>query len=115
MLNHRVTFDMAEGIASPVEQGIQGGIQQQVSDFKSEPRHIHQLYGTDSTNSLKAAYAQNCLLSRRLLERGVRYVNLYCASRSSGADGYLNWDAHKTLKSDYERHIPIFDQPTAAL
>ena len=46
---------------------------------------------------------------------GVRYVNLYCASRASGVDGLLNWDAHKTLKADYERHCPIFDQPTAAL
>ena len=87
----------------------------EVSDFKSEPQHIHQLYGTDSQNSLKAAYARNCLLSRRLLERGVRYVNLYCASRASGVNGLLNWDAHRTLKDDYERHIPIFDQPTAAL
>jgi uncharacterized protein (DUF1501 family) len=50
-----------------------------------------------------------------LLERGVRYVNLYCASRASGVDGLLNWDAHRTLKSDYERHCPTFDQPTAAL
>ncbi|MAS05962.1 MAG: sulfatase [Ahrensia sp.] len=87
----------------------------EVSDFGSEPAHIHKLYGTDSTNELKAAYARNCLLSRRLLERGVRYVNLYCSSRASGVDGLLNWDAHKTLKADYERHMPIFDQPTAAL
>jgi hypothetical protein len=87
----------------------------EVSDFKSEPEHIHKLYGTDSQNSLKASYARNCLLSRRLLERGVRYVNLYCASRASGVDGLLNWDAHKTLKDDYSRHIPVFDQPTAAL
>jgi len=87
----------------------------EVSDFKSEPDHIHKLYGTDSQNDLKAAYARNCLLSRRLLERGVRYVNLYCASRASGVDGLLNWDAHKTLKDDYERHMPVFDQPTAAL
>lgn len=87
----------------------------EVSDFKSEPTHIHQLYGTDSSNELKAAYARNCLLSRRLLERGVRYVSLYCASRASGVDGLLNWDAHKTLKGDYERHCPVFDQPTAAL
>jgi arylsulfatase A-like enzyme len=50
-----------------------------------------------------------------LLERDVRYVNLYCASRASGVDGLLNWDAHKTLKADYDRHCPIFDQPTAAL
>jgi arylsulfatase A-like enzyme len=42
-------------------------------------------------------------------------VNLDCASRASGVDGLLNWDAHKTLKSDYERHCPVFDQPTAAL
>jgi hypothetical protein len=87
----------------------------EVSDFKSEPPHIHQLYGTDSQNNLIASYARNCLLARRLLERGVRYVNLYCASRASGVDGLLNWDAHKTLKDDYERHMPVFDQPTAAL
>lgn len=87
----------------------------EVRDFESEPRHIHNLYGTDSDNNLKAAYAKNCILARRLLERGVRYVNLYCASRASGVDGLLNWDAHKTLKADYERHLPVFDQPTAAL
>lgn len=87
----------------------------EVSDFRSEPSHIHKLYGTDSSNGLKSAYARNCLLARRLLERGVRCVNLYCSSRASGVDGLLNWDAHKTLKPDYERHCPVFDQPTAAL
>lgn len=87
----------------------------EVRNLDSEPESIHRLYGTDSPNTLKAAYARNCLLARRLIERGVRYVNLYCASRASGVDGLLNWDAHKTLKSDYERHCPIFDQPTAAL
>jgi len=87
----------------------------EVMDMSNEPRSIHQMYGTDDPNPLKAAYARNCLLARRLLERGVRYVNLYCASRASGVDGKLNWDAHKTLKPDYERHLPIFDQPTAAL
>jgi hypothetical protein len=87
----------------------------EVTDLTREPTTIHQLYGTDDPNPLKAAYARNCLLARRLLEQGVRYVNLYCASRASGVDGLLNWDAHKTLKTDYERHCPIFDQPTAAL
>ena len=87
----------------------------EVADLDSEPRSIHRLYGTEDANRLKAVYARNCLLARRLLERGVRYVNLYCASRASGVDGLLNWDAHKTLKTDYERHCPIFDQPTAAL
>ncbi|WP_417849525.1 DUF1501 domain-containing protein [Thalassoglobus sp.] len=87
----------------------------EVSDLESESQVVHRRYGTDDENSLKASYARNCLLARRLLERDVRYVNLYCASRASGVDGLLNWDAHKTLKSDYERHCPIFDQPTAAL
>ncbi len=86
-----------------------------VSDLAREPGHVHALYGTNDANALKAAYARNCLLSRRLLEKGVRYVSLYCASRASAVDGLLNWDAHKTLKADYERHAPIFDQPTAAL
>jgi hypothetical protein len=86
-----------------------------VSDLSNEPRHVHELYGTGDANTLKAAYARNCLLARRFLEQGVRYVSLYCASRASAVDGLLNWDAHKTLKADYERHCPIFDQPTAAL
>jgi len=87
----------------------------EVSDLTRESASTHKAYGTQDENKLKAAYAKNCLLARRLLERDVRYVNLFCASRASGVDGLLNWDAHKTLKSDYERHCPIFDQPTAAL
>lgn len=87
----------------------------EVADLSSESAATHKAYATDDENKLKAAYGRNCLLARRLLERDVRFVNLYCASRASGVDGLLNWDAHKTLKSDYERHLPIFDQPTAAL
>lgn len=87
----------------------------EVSDLSHEPQHILDLYGVNDPNKLKAAYARNCLLTRRFLEQGVRYVSLYCASRASAVDGLLNWDAHKTLKADYERHCPIFDQPTAAL
>jgi len=87
----------------------------EVSALQTETAGTHKLYATGDANPLKAAYGRNCLLARRLLERGVRYVNLYCASRASGVDGKLNWDAHKTLKADYERHCPVFDQPTAAL
>ena len=87
----------------------------EVSDLSRESKATRELYGINDQNPLKAAYAKNCLLSRRLLERGVRFVNLFCASRASGVDGLLNWDAHKTLKADYERHCPILDQPTAAL
>ncbi|HIG31746.1 MAG TPA: DUF1501 domain-containing protein [Verrucomicrobiales bacterium] len=87
----------------------------EVMAIDHEPASTHQLYPTGSPNPLTAAYARNCILARRLLERGVRYVNLYCASRASGADGLLNWDAHRTLKSDYTRHGAVFDEPTSAL
>lgn len=87
----------------------------EVTDLSKESRATRKLYGADDGNPLKAAYARNCLLARRLLERGVRFVSLFCASRASGVDGLLNWDAHKTLKADYERHCPILDQPTAGL
>ena len=87
----------------------------EVTDLSRETQATRNLYGADDPNRLKAAYARNCLLARRLLERGVRFVNLFCASRASGVDGLLNWDAHKTLKADYERHCPILDQPTAGL
>ncbi len=87
----------------------------EVMALDQESATTHAAYGTGDSNRLKAAYARNCLLARRLLERGVRYVHLFCASRASGVDGLLNWDAHKTLQADYERHCPIFDQPTAAL
>ncbi|MFN7937630.1 MAG: DUF1501 domain-containing protein [Bryobacteraceae bacterium] len=87
----------------------------EVSDLAKESKATHDLYGTTAANPLIAAYARNCLLARRLLERNVRYVQLYCASRASGVDGLLNWDAHKTLEADYQRHCPILDKPTAGL
>jgi hypothetical protein len=87
----------------------------EVTDLSKESATTLRLYGADSDNPLKAAYAKNAILARRLLERGVRFVQLYCGGPASQVDGLLNWDAHKTLKADYERHCPIMDQPTAAL
>jgi uncharacterized protein (DUF1501 family) len=87
----------------------------EATDLRKETPATHALYGTTSSNPLEAAYARNALLSRRLLERGVRFVQLYCGACASGVDGLLNWDAHKTLKADYERHVPILDRPTAGL
>lgn len=87
----------------------------EVSDLRQESRATLHFYGADSNNSLKAGYARNCILARRLLERGVRFIQLYCGAHASAVDGLLNWDAHKTLRADYDRHAPILDQPTAAL
>ncbi len=87
----------------------------EVTDLRRESETTLKFYGADSDNPLKASYARNAILARRLLERGVRFVQLYCGGPASQVDGLLNWDAHKTLKADYERHCPILDQPTAAL
>ena len=57
----------------------------EVTDLSKETRATRDLYGANDANPLKAAYARNCLLARRLLERGVRFVNLFCASRASGS------------------------------
>ncbi len=121
LLNHKHAeqhpgdSDLAARIAAYELAGRMQMSAPEAYDLARESAATHAFYGTDDANQLKAGYARNCMLARRLLERGVRYVNLYCASRASGADGLLNWDAHKTLKADYERHGPIFDQPTAAL
>ena len=87
----------------------------EVSDLSRETPTTLKAYGADSGNAIKAGYARNCILARRLLERDVRFVQLYCGAYASVVDGLLNWDAHKTLKADYDRHAEIMDQPTAAL
>jgi Protein of unknown function (DUF1501) len=86
----------------------------EVSDLSRETRATHALYGTDSSNPSLAGFARNCLLARRLLERGVRLVQLFNGAYAMG-EGVGNWDGHRRLKSDYDRHGPILDQPAAAL
>jgi len=91
----------------------------EVSDISSEPAHILSLYGADSagnaTQNIKAGYARNCILARRLIEKGVRFVQLFNGAYQVGGEGASNWDGHKVLKDQYTIHGEIFDQPTAAL
>ncbi|XZE56839.1 DUF1501 domain-containing protein [Planctomycetaceae bacterium SH139] len=85
-----------------------------VGDLAAEPAHIMKLYGADdTTNPTKAAFAKNCILARRLVERGVRFVQLFNGAYASG--GELNWDGHNKLKEQYDRHAAILDQPVAGL
>ena len=86
----------------------------EVGDLSNESRATRALYGVDDPNKLKAGFARNCLLARRLLERGVRFVQLFNGAYAMG-EGVGNWDGHKTLKSQYDVHGPILDQPAAAL
>jgi hypothetical protein len=86
----------------------------EISDLSTEPAHILKLYGADdATNPNKAGFARNCILARRMIERGVRFVQLFNGAYASG--GELNWDGHSKLKEQYDKHAAILDQPAAAL
>lgn len=88
----------------------------EVSDLSSEPDHIQKLYGADdTTNPLKAAFARNCILARRLVEKGVRFVQLFNGAYQTGGEGVSNWDGHKALEKQYSLHGPVLDQPVAGL
>lgn len=86
-----------------------------VTDIDNEPEHILEAYGANQTkNKTKAAYARNCILARRLIESGVRFVQLFNGAYAMG-EGVGNWDGHKTIAAQYPGHAEILDQPTAAM
>ncbi len=86
----------------------------EASDLSRESAATHTAYGTEDANPIKAGFARNCLLARRLLERGVRFVQLFNGAYAMG-EGIGNWDGHKALYDQYSVHAPILDQPAAAL
>ena len=86
-----------------------------VMDIKNEPASIHKLYGTDSGTDLKREYAKNCILARRLIEKGVRVVQLFNGSDPSGGNGITNWDSHSNIDKTHAMQAEIMDQPTAGL
>ncbi len=88
----------------------------EVSDLSTESETMLAMYGAnDSENELKAAFARNCILARRLVEKGVRFVQLFNGAYQTGGEGVSNWDGHKSLEAQYSKHGPVLDQPVAAL
>jgi Protein of unknown function (DUF1501) len=75
----------------------------ELMDFSKEPDHIFEMYGPDSRKP--GSYASHCLLARRLLERNVRFVQLY----------KRGWDQHNDLPRDLALQAQSVDQPSAAL
>ncbi len=82
----------------------------ELTELGRETRATHRLYGTDSDNPPTAIFARQCLLARRLVEAGVRFIELTCPS--VGAD---RWDQHGNLKDGHERNARAVDQPIAGL
>ncbi|NNE91406.1 MAG: DUF1501 domain-containing protein [Verrucomicrobiales bacterium] len=87
----------------------------EMMDLSKEPESIHKEYGTDTGTDLKKEYAKNCILARRLLEKGVRVVQLFNGSDPSGGNGITNWDSHSNIADTHAMQAEIMDQPTAAL
>lgn len=78
----------------------------EVVDLSQETAETKELYGLDKPET--AVFGRNCLLARRLVERGVRFVELYCGSGSG-------WDAHTNLEGNHAKWCGASDKPVAAL
>ena len=88
----------------------------ELCDIKGESEATKKLYGLDAEDKFTSAYARQALVARRLVERGVRFVELSCLSVGIGAGGAANpWDQHGKLKEGHQKMALQVDQPIAAL
>ena len=78
-------------------------------NLDAEPEHVKKLYGIDGSRT--EDFGRKCLLARRLVERGVRFVQVY----SGGNHNDANWDAHGDLVKNHTYHAGNTDKPIAGL
>jgi hypothetical protein len=83
-----------------------------VLNLAGESSAIRSLYGLDSANAPTRIYAESCLKARRLVERGVRFVELTVPAYPGDPDA---WDAHGNLRKNHEFNARAVDQPIAGL
>jgi hypothetical protein len=101
--NHEIAYKMQAAVP-------------ELCDLKGETDATKRLYGVDSPDDQTAAYARQCLLARRLVERGVRFVELSCLTEKIGAGGAANpWDQHGALEKGHAAMAHQVDQPIAGL
>ena len=81
----------------------------EVGDLEKEPASVRTGYGLDHTDKRTQAFGRKCLLARRLVERGVRFVQVYDMPDKDG------WDAHAQLTKNHTPRARWTDQPAAAL
>ena len=88
----------------------------ELMELNGETEATKRLYGMDSGNAATAAYGKQCLLARRLVERGVRFIELTCLMRPSDPGQMGNpWDQHTVLKEGHAEMALQVDQPIAGL
>lgn len=75
-------------------------------DLSKESADTRSLYGMDQPDT--EAFGRNCLMARRLVERGVRFIELYCGSGSG-------WDAHNNIEGNHGKWCKASDKPIAGL
>jgi hypothetical protein len=81
----------------------------EATDLAKEPAEVRELYGLNDKKS--ATFGRQCLLARRLVERGVRFIQVY----SGGAHNDDNWDAHTDIAANHNLHAGETDKPIAGL
>jgi hypothetical protein len=81
----------------------------EVGHLDGEPGHLRRQYGLEHGDSRTVAFGRKCLLARRLVERGVRFVQVYDMPDKDG------WDAHEALEKNHVPRARWTDQPVAAL
>lgn len=81
----------------------------EVGDIETEPGYLRQSYGLEQSDKRTVAFGRKCLLARRLVERGVRFVQLYDMPDKDG------WDAHDKLINNHTPRARWTDQPIAGL
>lgn len=87
----------------------------EIMDLSGETEATLRAYGVEGGSQLRGEYARNCILARRLIEKGVRIVQLFNGSDPSGGNGVTNWDSHSEILKTHSMQAEIMDQPTAAL
>ena len=88
----------------------------ELCDLRGETTATKKMYGMDSPNGVTAAYGHQALLARRLVERGVRFVELSCLPEKMGGGQAPNpWDQHGNLKGGHENMSLQVDQPIGGL
>ncbi|MFP6633577.1 MAG: DUF1501 domain-containing protein [Planctomycetota bacterium] len=80
-------------------------------DIKGESKKIRELYGLESSYGPTRSYGLQCLIARRMVEKGVRFIELTCP-RISGND---RWDAHGNIRKNHGDNARAVDQPIAGL
>ena len=109
LASREANHDLASRIASyELAYNMQSTAPEAV-DLSTEDEKTLQMYGVD--NDRTRDFGKRCLIARRLVQRGVRFVQLY----SGGAHNDDNWDAHGDLELNHNRHAGNTDQPIAAL